>query len=115
MRTFRTTVNCLTGVSPWNQGTETPGLSRKKGLSMSISGRKHAEQPDNDFPSWGDNFIPVVPVEHAAHTPETPFCEDPTCPCHEDEDAVEMVNEAYQGGLITTQDATDIVKGRKSW
>src|SRR5690349_7441988 len=102
MRAFRTTVNRLTGVSPWNQGTETPGLSRKERPSMSMY------DPE-------DCFLPVIPVDHAVHTPENPFCDDLTCPCHEDEEAIEMVNEAYQEGLITAQDATDIVKGLKSW
>ncbi len=65
---------------------------------------------------WGDNFIPVIPVDHAIHTPEKPFCPDRTCPCHEnDQEAIEKVNQAYRNGLITAQDATDIILGRKAW
>lgn len=62
-----------------------------------------------------DRFVPVIPVDHATHTPETPFCEDPTCPCHEDKETIAKVYDAYLEGIITADDATDIVKGRKAW
>lgn len=65
--------------------------------------------------SWGDNFIPVIPVDHATHTPENPFCDDPTCPCHEDTNDINMVNDAYQDGIITANHATDIVQGKRPW
>lgn len=65
---------------------------------------------------WGDNFIPVIPMDCVIHTPDNPFCRDRTCPCHEnDEEAIKKVYQAYQGGLITAQDATDIIMGRKEW
>jgi hypothetical protein len=64
---------------------------------------------------YGDNFIPVVPVDHAVHTPDTPFCPDPECPCKEDQEAIGKVHQAYLDGIITEQDATDIVMGGKQW
>jgi len=71
--------------------------------------------PDLQIHHYGDNFIPVVPVDTAIHTPEHPFCEDASCPCHDDPDAIAMVNEAYQDGLITADHASDIVKGIMPW
>ena len=66
---------------------------------------------------YADNFIPVLrpgyPVIHP-HTPERPFCPDPACPCKEDKEAVAKVNQLYMDGLITQQEATDIVMGRMS-
>lgn len=67
------------------------------------------------FEEWGDNFIPVLPVDHATHTLDNPFCDDPTCPCHDDPDNIEMVNQAYEDGIVSAEDASDIVKGVKSW
>lgn len=71
------------------------------------------------FQPFADNFIPVLrpgyPVIHG-HTPEKPFCPDRTCPCHEmDQDSIAKVHQWYKGGLITAQDATDIIMGRKAW
>jgi hypothetical protein len=68
---------------------------------------------------YGDNFIPVLrpgyPVIHQ-HTPEHPFCPDPTCPCHEeDTESLAKVQQWYLDGLITAQDATDYVMGRRTW
>ena len=60
---------------------------------------------------YGDNFIPIIPGR-AIHTKENPFCWDKTCPCHEDQDAIRKVDQAYQDGLITAADATRIVQGR---
>jgi hypothetical protein len=57
--------------------------------------------------------IPVYPVDSIIHDEENPFCDDPTCPCHEDEGAIGQVDEMYQDGIITADDATEIVKGRR--
>ena len=68
---------------------------------------------------YGDNFIPVLrpgyPVINP-HTPERPFCPDGTCPCHEnEEEAKAKVHQWYLDGIITAQDATDYVMGRRAW
>ena len=65
-----------------------------------------------DIQPYGDNFIPVVPVDYKEHTPENPFCWDESCPCHEDEEAIANVNPAVQDGLITPSEATDFVRGK---
>ncbi len=61
---------------------------------------------------YGDNFIPVIPVDYKEHTREKPFCWNDTCPCHEDEAAITVVNQAVQDGLMTPDETTDFVKGR---
>jgi hypothetical protein len=43
------------------------------------------------------------------HTPEFPFCANPTCPCHEeDEDQIHSLNEHVMNGLATPEDASRI-------
>ncbi len=61
---------------------------------------------------YGDNFIPVVPTDEPEHTPDSPFCWDPTCDCHEDQDAIGLVAQYVDRGLMTPQEATDFVGGR---
>jgi hypothetical protein len=58
-----------------------------------------------------DNFAYLVPVEYELHTPETPFCYDKTCPCHEDQDDISLVAQYIDTGLLTPQEATDFVGG----
>jgi hypothetical protein len=84
------------------------GIPTRKDLPMS-------NQTSQEWEPWGDNFIPVIPVDEAIHTPKHPLCDHPTCPCKDDPDNIEMVNQAYQDGLITANHATDIITGRKPW
>lgn len=61
---------------------------------------------------YGDNFIPVIPVDNVDHTQERPFCLlNPSCPCHEDPENISKVNGHVQDGLLTPQEATRTVKG----
>jgi hypothetical protein len=64
--------------------------------------------------SYGDNFIPVVPVdEHELlHTDDHPFCWNGTCDCHEDDVAIFQVSLYVQDGLMTPDEATLFVSGR---
>lgn len=61
---------------------------------------------------FGDNFIPVIPVDAFNHSEQTPFCWDSTCPCKEDQEAIAIVGQHVQDGLITPQEATDFVNGK---
>ena len=61
---------------------------------------------------YGDNFIPVIPVDELLHTPEKPFCWDSTCGCHEDELFIAEIAQAVSDGLLTPDEATDFVAGR---
>jgi hypothetical protein len=60
-----------------------------------------------------DNFAYVIPVDdEPEHPPFYPFCFDSTCPCHEDDEAIAAVYQAVQGGLLTSEEATDFVLGK---
>ncbi len=61
---------------------------------------------------YADNFIPVIPDPQPLHTPEHPFCGDPTCPCYGDNDNIAAINDAINDGIITADDATRIIKGK---
>ena len=61
---------------------------------------------------YGDNFIPVIPVDYREHTTEKPFCWNETCLCHEDQEAINQVAGYVADGLMTPDEATDFVKGR---
>jgi hypothetical protein len=61
---------------------------------------------------YGDNFVLVVPEEHLLHTAVNPFCWDETCPCHDDSNAIAVINNAINDGIITSDDATRIIKGK---
>ena len=47
------------------------------------------------------------------HTNDTPFCGDPDCPCHEDREAINAVNEAIEAGILTDEEATRLVAGKQ--
>ena len=71
---------------------------------------------NSDAHDVGDNFNPILcPGDPVIHTPEKPFCDNFTCLCHDDAEAIALVNQAYQDGLITADHATDIVIGRMPW
>jgi hypothetical protein len=58
------------------------------------------------------NETPIpIPVDQLIHTDEHPFCTDPTCMCHDDQELIQGVNEQYQDGLLTASEATRTVKG----
>ena len=60
----------------------------------------------------GDYFVPVVPIDHIEHPEENPFCYDATCDCYEDDEVIEAVYQAVLDGLLTADEATDLVLGR---
>ena len=61
---------------------------------------------------YADNFILVIPVDETIHTNEYPFCDDPSCPCHEDTEAIARVTQQLQDGLLTETEATSLVAGK---
>lgn len=65
--------------------------------------------------TFGNNFIPVIPIKKEpdqAHTASSPFCLDPHCPCHEDEEAISVVAGQVANGLLTAKEATRTVEGK---
>jgi hypothetical protein len=78
--------------------------------------KDQTSQPKSaDIQPFFDNAIPVIPVDNIIHSSQTPFCDDPSCYCHENEDNINMVDGAFQDGIITANEASDIVGGKKPW
>ncbi len=46
------------------------------------------------------------------HTPDTPFCFVPTCPCHQNQKEVAKLLLAVQAGELTLRNAADFADGR---
>jgi len=63
---------------------------------------------------FGDNFIPVIPVEDdlPLHTDIYPFCSASSCACHRDPDLLAPVEQAFNAGLLTSEEAMRIVQGK---
>ena len=54
-----------------------------------------------------------IPMEDdPVHSPDYPFCDDPTCPCHEDNTLIEEIAALVEVGALTDEQATDIVAGK---
>ena len=60
----------------------------------------------------GEEYWVRPVVDYQEHTPERPFCGDPTCPCADSEENMETLNEEYQDGLIGAVDGELIRTGR---
>lgn len=78
---------------------------------MSLFPRKYAEEPSYSPEELGDEYY-AYPVEYPVHTSENPFCDDLSCPCHEDADAVNDLTSYYQDGLVSREDADRIYRGK---
>ncbi|MDQ2905837.1 MAG: hypothetical protein M3Y81_20130 [Chloroflexota bacterium] len=73
-----------------------------------MSTQSYMPEPDEEY-----TVIPVIPLEDPlVHTPTHPFCDDPRCPCHEEQAFILPVYDQYQEGLLTKQEATNIVNGK---
>jgi hypothetical protein len=78
---------------------------------MSLFSSKPQEEPTSSLDELGEEYY-VYPVEEwPLHTPDHPFCDDLTCPCHEDQDAINDLNNCYQDGLVSRDDADRIYRG----
>lgn len=74
----------------------------------------HTMWNESDLQAHLEDEFPVVLIEEddeSIHS-TTGFCVDPTCPCHEDPDLIGEVNQMYQEGLLTDQEAKDLVAGK---
>lgn len=47
------------------------------------------------------------------HTDDKPFCDDPSCGCHDDREAINAVNEAFEAGILTQEEATRLMAGKQ--
>jgi hypothetical protein len=56
---------------------------------------------------------PILPgTDYRIHTPEHPFCDDSSCPCKSDQEAIDTLNGYYQDGLVSAEDADKMYKGK---
>ena len=49
---------------------------------------------------------------YRVHTTDHPFCFDPACSCHEQRQAIDLVNSWVEQGSMTEEEATNFVAGR---
>jgi hypothetical protein len=63
-------------------------------------------QPQQPIP------IPYEDEADLIHTPEHPFCGDPTCGCADDPVLIGELAERVASGELTPDQATDIVSGK---
>ncbi len=55
----------------------------------------------------------VIPMEDdILHTQSHPFCSDPTRPCKEDPALLAEVALAVENGLLTAEEASNLVEGK---
>ena len=54
----------------------------------------------------------VLMEDEVIHTDDHPFCDDPTCGCHENPALIAEVHEAIRQGLITSEEAILLIQGK---
>ena len=76
---------------------------------MSANPNQLVTPPDDDD---GEEYtvVPVIPVDYRYHTDEHPECFEPDCDCHQER--IADLTQAYQDGLVSSDDATRIVQGK---
>lgn len=60
--------------------------------------------------------LPVIMEDDPIHEDPYPFCSDPTCPDKEpanNQEAITRINEELIAGLLTPEEATNIVNGKQ--
>ena len=78
-----------------------------------------------DHMHYPDEFIDLQRMPGQArptHTPERkdptihtinhPFCYDPACSCHSNQEAIQRVQQWVEQGLLTEDEATEYIAGR---
>ena len=78
---------------------------------MSLFSKKQSEEFTSSLDELGEEYY-VYPVEDLPfHTLDHPFCDDLTCPCHEDQEAIAELHGYYDAGLVSRDDADRIYRG----
>lgn len=56
----------------------------------------------------------IVPCDFVLHADQHPFCDDETCPCHEDEQSLnELLSQPVLDGVLTADEAHRLFTGRQ--
>lgn len=69
---------------------------------------RHEEEPSVTYP--------VIMEDDPTHCDPYPFCSDPTCPDKEpanNQEAISLLNDEVTAGLLTPEEATNIVQGKQ--
>jgi len=66
-----------------------------------------APEPEEEY-----YVSPVADGDYFIHSDDHPFCDDMSCPCHEDEDNVQQLGEQFSDGLVSRDDADRIYRGK---
>jgi hypothetical protein len=53
----------------------------------------------------------VIECDEIIHTEGHPFCSDPTCSCREDVDNLSLLVNLIKMGLLTTEEASQVMQG----
>jgi hypothetical protein len=78
---------------------------------MPLFSRNHHEEPSSSD-ELGEEYYAYPVEDFPVHTAENPFCDDMSCPCHEDKDAINDLTDYYQDGLVSREDADRIYRGQ---
>src|SRR5258708_6071419 len=54
-------------------------------------------------------------IDPTIHTADHPFCYDPACSCHSNQEAMQRVQQWVEQGLLTEDEATEYIAGRTFW
>jgi hypothetical protein len=68
-------------------------------------------QPGEEY--YASPTTPLVPSEGSLH--DAGFCYDPSCPCHEDPELVQQLEQHRQNGEVSQDDVKRIYNGKTVW
>lgn len=80
---------------------------------MGLFSRQQHSSSTNDEDDEDEEYY-VYPVDPSMglHNADHLFCDDPTCPCHEDQDNMATLQGWYDEGLIGESDGKKIYRGQ---
>jgi hypothetical protein len=64
------------------------------------------------FEDEGIDLQRMPGTRRTSHTPDKPFCYDPKCTCHSNQEAREHVQQWVNDGLMTEFEASEYISGR---
>ena len=68
---------------------------------------RNASSSDDDY-----TVVPAIPTDFLEHDEEHLFCDDMSCPCHEDSFSTGLVGQQVSNGLLTPTEADQLYRGR---
>jgi len=65
----------------------------------------------NDNENYEYTVVPVIQTDMSHN--DNGFCNDMTCPCHENQENIGTLNNQYQDGLTSTGDTDRLYRGMR--